>query len=254
LRRQGAVRAAPTSPTTNSSRRSSARSRRPRPRPTALADAFLQINQLLGQEPDKIAILTLVSAVAEPYGAVPEAHFAVALAAYNTGLKDVNTFAVATREIDRALVLKPGWERGILLKSEILAKTSPKEAIAYLEGALKNDTEMRAAWGALAQLYVEQKRYGDARAIFLKLYEANKTAREFEFGAGGAVGPDEGLGESRRIACGSQERELRRERRRRALPRASRRGKWARTSSRSNAIARCPRASARGTRNCASPG
>jgi len=114
---------------------------------------------------------------------VPESHFAVALAAYNTGLKDVNTLAAATRSIDRALALKPGWERGIMLKAEIVAKNSPNEAITYLEGALKNDTEMRSAWGALAQLYVEQKRYAEARAVFLKLYEQNKSLREFEFGA-----------------------------------------------------------------------
>ena len=151
--------------------------------PQTLAEAFLQINHLLGQENDKEAIYKLVAAVAEPYPNVPEAHFAVALAAYNTGLKDVGTMAAATRSIDRALALKPLWERGVLLKSEILARQSPAEAIAYLDTVVKADPEMRGAWGALAQLYVEQKRFAEARAVFLRLYEQNKTAREFQFGA-----------------------------------------------------------------------
>jgi tetratricopeptide (TPR) repeat protein len=151
--------------------------------PTALADAFLQINHLLGQEQDKAATYRLVVAVAEPYPNVPEAHFAVALAAYNTGLKDIGTLAAATGAIDRALVLKPGWERALLLKAEIIGKKSPAEAIGFLKGTLKTNPDMRAVWGALAELYIEQKRYGDARDVFLQLWEQNKSAREFEFGA-----------------------------------------------------------------------
>ena len=151
--------------------------------PTALADAFLQINHLLGQEADKAAIYKLVTAVAEPYPNVPEAHFAVALAAYNTGLKDIGTLAVATRAIDRALALKPAWDRALLLKSEIIAKESPAEAISFLNGILKTHPDMRAVWGALAEFYVEQKRYGEARDVFRRLWDQNKSAREFEFGA-----------------------------------------------------------------------
>jgi len=148
----------------------------------ALADAFLQINHLFAQEPDKAAAYKLVTALAEPYPNVPEAHFAVALAAYNTGLKSIGTMAAATRAIDRALALKPGWERAALLKSEILGKESPAAAIDYLNTLLKADPGSRAAWGALAQLYVEQKRYGDARAVFQRLWDQDKAAREFEFG------------------------------------------------------------------------
>jgi tetratricopeptide (TPR) repeat protein len=151
--------------------------------PTALAEAFLQLNHLLGQEPDKAATYRLVAAVAEPYPNVPEANFAVALAAYNTGLKDIGTLAAATGAVDRALVLKPGWERALLLKAEILGKESPAAAIAFLNGVLKTNPELRAVWGALAELYVEQKRYGDARDIFLRQWEQNRSAREFEFGA-----------------------------------------------------------------------
>ena len=151
--------------------------------PAALADAFLQINHLLGQESDKTTIYKLVTAVAEPYPNLPEAHFAVAVAAYNTGLKDIGTLAAATRAVDRALALRPAWERALLLKSEIIARESPAEAIGFLNGILKTHPEMRPVWGALAELYVEQKRYGDARDVFRRLWDQNKSSREFEFGA-----------------------------------------------------------------------
>jgi tetratricopeptide (TPR) repeat protein len=148
----------------------------------ALAEAFLQLNRLLAGEADKNATYTLVVAVAKPYPNLPEAQFAVALAAFNTGLSDVGMMAAATAAVERALVLKPNWDRAALLKAEILGKQSPAAAIAYLETFLKAEPTSRPARGALAQLYVEQKRYADARAIFQKLWDEDKTAREFQFG------------------------------------------------------------------------
>ena len=151
--------------------------------PAALAEAFLQLNNLLAQESDRAATYKLIAAVAEPYPTVPEAHYAVALAALHAGLKDMGMRASAMRSVDRALALKPGWERAVVLKSEILAVESPAAAIAFLEGAVKADPASKPLSGALAQLYIEQKRYADARAMFERLWEQDKSAREFEFGA-----------------------------------------------------------------------
>jgi len=67
---------------------------------------------------------------------VAEAHFAVALAGYNTGLSDLEIVAASTREIDRALELKPGWEPAVLVKADILAKSSPENAVRYLNAFL----------------------------------------------------------------------------------------------------------------------
>ena len=150
--------------------------------PAALADAFLQLNSLLAQEPDHVATYRLVAALAAPYPNVPEAQFAVALAALNAGLTDIGTRAAAAHAVDRALVLKPGWERAVMLKSEILGRDSPGAAIEYLEGVVKADPAARVPSGALAQLYVQQQRYGDARAIFQRLWDRDRSAREYEFG------------------------------------------------------------------------
>jgi tetratricopeptide (TPR) repeat protein len=150
--------------------------------PGALADAFLQLNHLLSQESDRAATYRLIEALAEPYRNVPEAHFAVALAAFNAGPKDMAMRTTALREIDNALAIKPGWDRAVLLKSEVLDRDSPAAAIAYLAAVAENEPDSRAIQGALAQLYVEQKRYGDARAVLQRLWDRNKSSREYEFG------------------------------------------------------------------------
>jgi len=149
--------------------------------PAALGDAFMQLNRLLAYEPDKQAILRLVESVAQPYPDLAEARFAVALAAYNTGLAELSTSAQALKEVDRALILKAGWERAALLKAEILGKRSPAEATAYLVDYLKAHPDSKGAAGSLAQFYVEQKRYAEARAIFERFWAADKSNRDYEF-------------------------------------------------------------------------
>jgi len=149
--------------------------------PAALGEAFLQLNRLLAAEPDKQATLRLVESVAQPYADLAEARFAVALAAFNTGLGDLSSSSTALREIDRALILKPGWERAAMLKADILGKRSPSEATDYLVAYLAAHPDSKAAAGSLAQFYVEQKRYGDARAIFERFWAADKSNRDFEY-------------------------------------------------------------------------
>ena len=149
--------------------------------PAALGEAFLQLNRLLAYESDKQATLRLVESVAQPYPDLAEARFAVALAALNTGLKELSTSSTALREIDRALILKPGWERAAMLKGEILSKRSPQEAIAYLVDYMKAHPDSKAAAGSLAELYVAQKRYAEARAIFERFWAADKANRDYEF-------------------------------------------------------------------------
>ena len=146
-----------------------------------LADAFVQLNQALAAQADKTVVYRLIVELANPYPGVAEAQFAVALAGYNTGLSDLEITAASIRAADRALELKPGWERAALIKADLLAKTSPEGAIRYLNGFLASVPESHAATGALAQLYVEQKRYGEARALFQRLLDEDKSDRDIQF-------------------------------------------------------------------------
>ncbi len=149
--------------------------------PKTLGDAFLQLNRALSAQPDKTAVYRLVIELAKPYPGVPEAQLAVAIAGDNTGLTDLEIVATATRAVDRALELKPDWERAVLVKADILAKGSPDSAIAYLNAFLVGAPKSRAAASALAQLYIEQERYADARAVFQRQLDAEPADRELEF-------------------------------------------------------------------------
>jgi tetratricopeptide (TPR) repeat protein len=147
----------------------------------ALGDAFLQLNQALAAQADKAAVFRLVVELAKPYLNIAEAQFAMALAGYNTGLTDLETLAASVRAADRALELKPGWERAALVKADILSKSSPQDAIRFLNAFLASTPESRAASVAVAQLYVEQKRFAEARDVFQRLLAEDPADRELQF-------------------------------------------------------------------------
>ena len=147
----------------------------------ALGEAFLQLNHALTSQSDKTSVFRLVVELAKPYPDVAEAHFAVALAGYNTGLSDADIVAASIGAADRALELKPAWERAALIKADILAKGSPESAIRFLKSFLDGVPESRAVSVVIAQLYVEQKRYAEARAVFQRLLAEDASDRELQF-------------------------------------------------------------------------
>src|SRR6185369_7665213 len=73
-------------------------------------------------------------------------------------------------------------ERAALLKAEVLSRKNPDDGIAFLATFTAANPDARGAAGALAQLYVEQRRYAEARALFQRLWDSDRSAREFEFG------------------------------------------------------------------------
>ena len=147
-----------------------------------VGEVFLQLNRAFAQQSDKRAVLTLIRDLAKPYDKTPEAHFAVALAAYNAIGDDPETAAEALREVDAALALRPDWERAALLKSEVLGRRMPGDAIGYLESFLKAQPASKPVAGALAQLYADQKRYTEARAVLQRLLDREPDSPELMFG------------------------------------------------------------------------
>jgi tetratricopeptide (TPR) repeat protein len=147
-----------------------------------LGEAFLELNRALASEPDKLATLKLVQALAQPYPNSAEAQFAVALAAYNAGLSDFESTTAALQSIDRALALKPAWEQAVLLKVEILGKQSMDRAADYLVEVLRTTPDAKSLQSALVQVRIQQKRYGEAAIILQKLLESDPGNHEYEFG------------------------------------------------------------------------
>jgi len=145
-------------------------------------EVFLQLSRFFGDQQDRRQTFELVRELAKPYPNNAEAHFAVALAAFSGGIPEGSPDNTGMVEIDRALVLKPDWERAALLKTELLSRRKGDDAMTYLQAFVTANPEARNAVGALAQLYVEQKRYSEARALYQKQWDNDRTAREFEFG------------------------------------------------------------------------
>jgi tetratricopeptide (TPR) repeat protein len=146
-----------------------------------VGDVFMQINRLFSEQSDKHAVLSLIRDVAKPYPKVPEAHYAVALAAYAVGIDDKASAKEAKDEIDRALSLRPDWDRAAILKAEILDRDSPNDALASLEAFVHAHPDSKNAVGALAQRYVERKRYAEARTLMQNLWTREPTSRDLEF-------------------------------------------------------------------------
>jgi tetratricopeptide (TPR) repeat protein len=127
---------------------------------------FMHLNNLLARHPDKQAVLALVRELAQPYPKLPEAHFAVARAAWSAGKGDE-----ALRELHAALELRPAWEGAALFQAQILQSQAPAEALKYYESYLRQHGQAREMRLAYARFLVQQKEYGAARGQFQQLVQ-----------------------------------------------------------------------------------
>lgn len=149
---------------------------------SGVGEPFLQLNRVFAQQTDKQSVFRLIVELAKPYPTTAEAHLAIGLAGLNTGLTDTAIAHASMNAVERALELKPDWDRAVLLKAELMHKRSGTEAVAYLEGAIAKAPDSRPLRGALAQYLTEQRRFREARDIYRKLLEADPSLREIQFG------------------------------------------------------------------------
>jgi tetratricopeptide (TPR) repeat protein len=127
-------------------------------------DGFMQLNRLLANNPDKGASLRAMQALAEPYPALPQAHFAVAAAAANAGQDEL-----ALKEVREASRLRPDWELAVLYEAQLLQKKSNAAASERLAQYLKQYPKSREARLAYARTLVGDKKYPEARGEFERL-------------------------------------------------------------------------------------
>ena len=149
---------------------------------SGVGEPFLQLNRVFAQQSDKAAVFRLIVDLAKPYPTSPEAQFAIGLAGINTGLSDTTIAQESMAAVERALQLKPDWDRAVLLKAELTAKRSGADAVRYLEAEIVKAPESRPLRGALAQYLTEQRRFAEARDVYRKLLDADRTQRELQFG------------------------------------------------------------------------
>lgn len=125
---------------------------------------FLHLHNLLARHASKPAVLELVRSLASAYPQVPEAHFAVARAAWSAGNKEL-----ATQEASEALALRPDWEGAALFKAQVLQSMGSKPALAFYQGYLGDYPKAREMRLAYARLLVQEKQFVPAREAFKQL-------------------------------------------------------------------------------------
>lgn len=125
---------------------------------------FLQLNPILSRHPDRNATLLMVKELAVPYPALPEAHVAVAQAAFNAG-----NFDLAQTETAEALKLKRSFEPAAIMNAQLLQRDSIPNATAYLHGFLGENPGARDARLYYARLLAADRKPEQARKEFLSL-------------------------------------------------------------------------------------
>ena len=136
--------------------------------PASLAQNLLGLSRLLARNPDHMAVFRLIEQVGRHFLDIPEAHYAVAVAASLAGEK-----TRALEEARWALDLRPDWERAAVLQGQLLSRENPEEAISFMREFLERYPEARELRLHLARVLVGEKRYDEARRQFGQLLEKN---------------------------------------------------------------------------------
>jgi len=119
---------------------------------------------MIGKMRDHAAALALTERLAADYPNMPEARFAVAQAFAYAGRLDA-----AVAALKQADSLRPGWEPAALMRAQILAKTSPADALTFMREYLAKYPDAREVRLAYARALVSANQLAEARAEFTRL-------------------------------------------------------------------------------------
>lgn len=133
------------------------------------ASGFMALNSLFARQPDKKLVQSIITDLAKPYPNLPEAHFAIAHAAFSA-----NDTVVMLAELDTAEKLRPGWEVPPMMRAQLLQKESAEKAIASYRDFLKKYPKANDVRMALAKLLVNQKHFEEAKPELVQLSKAAK--------------------------------------------------------------------------------
>ncbi len=128
------------------------------------ADGFLQLNRLLGSNPDKAATLRTIQDLATAFPDLPEAKFAIAQAALAAGQDPL-----ALVQVREAASMRPDWELAALFEARLLHKTSVSAARERLAAYLKRNPKAREARMSYARALVAEQKLPEAHAEFQRL-------------------------------------------------------------------------------------
>jgi tetratricopeptide (TPR) repeat protein len=137
---------------------------------------FLHMQALLGRPKDKSASLDLIKEIAAAYPTLPEAHYAVAQAAWQADQVDQ-----ATKSLDEALRLKPVWEAAALFRGQIYQRQSEPALLAYWQAYLQRNPDAAEVRMAYAKALAKSGQYREARAEFSTLTSKSGNNAEVSY-------------------------------------------------------------------------
>jgi tetratricopeptide (TPR) repeat protein len=138
--------------------------------PKQTGDNLVRLNRLFARDTDRVALRSVIEQVTEPYLAMPEAHYARALAAFEA--RDPEGARVA---VMRALAIKPDWEMAALLRVQLIEdRTEAMKVLGEFVDSHPTASESRMTY---ARALVTDKRYAEARRQFTTLLDANNPAK-----------------------------------------------------------------------------
>jgi tetratricopeptide (TPR) repeat protein len=122
---------------------------------------LMQLSFLLGKFQDKNQVLETTRIVSGRYPEMPEAHYALGVAALLADRPDL-----AAKEADVALMLRPSWEQGAILKAQVLRKTEPQEVIGFYESFVAQHPASLEVRMQLGRELAGEKKLAEARDQF----------------------------------------------------------------------------------------
>ncbi len=140
---------------------------------------FMQLGAMLADQPDKIASLNLVQALAQPYPDLPEAQLVVAQAAARAG-----QFDLAMAQLDVVDKLKPDWQTAAVLRFEILGRNGGKQGVDFVEGYLQRHPDAKDVRLAYARYLLNHNDLRASRRQFEALANASPDNADMQLAIG----------------------------------------------------------------------
>lgn len=144
-----------------------------------LAKSLLELDTIFAKQTDRKAVLSAVKDLTKPYLDHPEAHYAIAIAAWRAGQN-----SQAIDETDKASSMRPGWEMAALLKAHILEQTDRKAVEPFLADFLDHYPKSPEVRLSYAKFLVSEKKFQQARKEFETLKKAFPENQEVGFAVG----------------------------------------------------------------------
>jgi Flp pilus assembly protein TadD len=120
-----------------------------------------QLSHLFAKFPDKAAVLEVTVAVTKPYLDMPEAHYAIGVAALLAGRTEQ-----ATQEANRALEMRAGWEPPAILQAQVLRKTDSQQVIPYYTAFVEKHPGAKDVRTQLGRELATDRKLAEAREQF----------------------------------------------------------------------------------------